>query len=393
MAGAQKRWAVLDGLHAGSMAALGLCLYLAGLGAVLLWPYRFDWPNAVSPNGALWVAGSGLTFDRPGLALYNGATEGLYDRIRRARGITLEVWADPATVRQGGPARLVSSSSGTGERNFMIGQNGSAAVLRLRTSGTDPDGSTTNEGGSAEFVVPGVFPGRGLRHLVFTDDLKVRRAYVDGRMVAEARSPGGNFANWSDTQQLFLGNEATGTRPWLGRLALVNIYDRVLGPADVAEGYRHGRLPDGTGLPGSLLRWRFSEAGPDELGIEIAPILKRLDFPVQLVPYREIASELPHPSAGIMMESAANILLFAPLGFLLCGLGIGGRRAAAVAVLAGVLLASAMESAQIFLEPRSPSVTDIVNNGLGTALGAILWHPLAGRHARRPTGRRRSPRN
>lgn len=382
MAGAQGRWMVLDGRHAGSMAAVGLCLYVVGLVAVLLWPYRFDWPNAVSPNGAVWAAGPGLSFGRPGLARYAGATDDLYDRIRRSRGLTLEVWADPASARQDGPARLVSSSSGTGERNFMIGQNGSAVVLRLRTSGTDLDGSATSAGGSAEFVVPGVFQGPGLRHVVFTEDLKVRRAYVDGRMVAEVRSPGGTFANWSDAQQLLLGNEATGTRPWLGRLALVAIHDRALGPVDIAEGYRAGRFPDRPDLPRSILRWRFSEAGPDELGIEIAPTLKRLDLPVQFIPYREIASELPHPPAGVVMESAANILLFIPFGFLLRGSGIGRRRGAALAVLAGVLFALAMESAQIFLEPRNPSVTDIVNNGLGAALGAILWHPFAGRHAR-----------
>ena len=42
-------------------------------------------------------------------------------------------------------------------------------------------------------------------------------------------------------------------------------------------------------------------------------------------------------------------------------------------MLAGLLFSGLMEAGQLFLEARSSSITDVLNNGLGTLLGAVLW--------------------
>src|SRR5687768_9747927 len=151
-----------------SCIGLPACILL--LTAILLWPYRFELPGATVPNGAAWEPGSGLVFRTPGVA----STARPPDIVQQAGAFTVEVWAESFDPAQSGPARIVSASNGLDARNFMLGQSGTAAVLRLRTTATDADGSTTLGGTSAETIVPGVFDRPGLHHILITDDLHRR---------------------------------------------------------------------------------------------------------------------------------------------------------------------------------------------------------------------------
>ena len=78
----------------------------------------------------------------------------------------------------------------------------------------------------------------------------------------------------------------------------------------------------------------------------------------------------------VIGDIMGNILLFMPFGFALRGAltpGMRARTSGIVAILlAGLLFSGLMEIGQLFLEARSSSITDVLNNGLGTLLGAIL---------------------
>ncbi|PPF53138.1 VanZ family protein [Clavibacter michiganensis] len=88
-----------------------------------------------------------------------------------------------------------------------------------------------------------------------------------------------------------------------------------------------------------------------------------------------------------MIESAANVVLFAPLG-MLGVLALGSRRWLVVGV-AGTALSTAVELAQgAFLPARVASLADVAANGLGALLGAGAAALLAARTRRR--GRIRS---
>jgi hypothetical protein len=85
-------------------------------------------------------------------------------------------------------------------------------------------------------------------------------------------------------------------------------------------------------------------------------------------------------------EVIANVALFVPAGFLLAVLLGRPLLAAALTVLASACIELAQQQ---FLPTRVPTLADVVHNGLGGLVGAILAAPLSrvGLSAR-PAGQR-----
>lgn len=79
------------------------------------------------------------------------------------------------------------------------------------------------------------------------------------------------------------------------------------------------------------------------------------------------------------IEFVTNILMFAPLGFLLTLLFRHTWRG----VLLALLFSAAAEIAQIVIPSRQPSIRDVLANVLGAAIGAgIAWVVVLRRRAR-----------
>lgn len=79
------------------------------------------------------------------------------------------------------------------------------------------------------------------------------------------------------------------------------------------------------------------------------------------------------------IEFAANIIMFAPLGFLLTMVW----RRHAYGVIAAIGLSVSAELVQALIPSRQPSLRDILANALGAALGAALaWLIVLSRGAR-----------
>ena len=93
---------------------------------------------------------------------------------------------------------------------------------------------------------------------------------------------------------------------------------------------------------------------------------------------REIAHVLAQPqSDGLRLldytgiETAANVLLFVPLG-LIAALHLSGRRAW-LAVLLGAVASASIETVQLLLLPqRHADPQDVLANTAGAAIGALL---------------------
>jgi glycopeptide antibiotics resistance protein len=79
-----------------------------------------------------------------------------------------------------------------------------------------------------------------------------------------------------------------------------------------------------------------------------------------------------HPLA--LSDVLANMVLFAPFGFLLARhlSGSSPKRVWVVTLLAAVTLSTSIEFVQVFSHDRIPSTTDIVTNLLGAIFGSML---------------------
>ncbi len=153
--------------------------------------------------------------------------------VKQSGELTIEAWIKPSEARQSGPARIVSLSSDTSQRNVTLGQDGSKFDVRLRTTKTSTNGipsvATLDDAVKME-----------LTHLVYCrDKTGVVRMFQNGKQVA-TQQVDGDLSNWSDDFRLLLANELTGDRPWRGELHLVGIYGRALSLDEVTQNFAAG---------------------------------------------------------------------------------------------------------------------------------------------------------
>jgi len=119
----------------------------------------------------------------------------------------------------------------------------------------------------------------------------------------------------------------------------------------------------------------------------VAAILVLLVLVLTLAPVETTESAIPGTCIWCghfsLADAILNVLLFVPLGYVL---GLRGRRAPWRAWAGLTLLAAAIEITQIFLPGRFPTLSDVVANSAGAAIGLLmagLWRRGVPVHARR----------
>lgn len=207
-----------------------------------------------------WSSGGLTVYGSPLIATAKPPKR-LIDTIKKTKALSLEAWVTPLNTTQDGPARIVTLSSGTSERNVTLGQDGVRYDARLRAGRTDGNGlpALSSASGSVE---------AGLTHLVFTKDASGRaNLYVNGEEQATS-NVGEELSKWSDGYRLMIANESTKDRPWQGTYHLLAIYSRALEPEEIrAKGagitrYDLAEVPSRGGLltQGSVLTIGGDEA-------------------------------------------------------------------------------------------------------------------------------------
>jgi len=345
--------------------------------ALVLWPYRFSLPTSlvqceICPNGAARAsANGGVDFREPGMVRSVSAPTGLHQRLIAGSGLTVEAWLTTTTLNQAGPARILSYSQDPYSRNFTLGQENDSLVFRLRTTKTDLNGKR------AQIVVSKVFIPASRQHLVVTYDLSRYRVYVDGHLLRDAQGPGGTFANWDRDHRLMIGNERTGSRPWIGKLEGFVLYERALSQSEVVESHNSGGLI--SGRPGVVAYFDLSNGEGnlfhDESGVD-RPTL--LELPETFTHERDAA--VFSPAMRNTADFVSNFLIFLPFGLLLF-LSLSSSfgttlRAAAATILAAVLLALFTESLQYFVTDRTSSIYDFASSVAGGLFGCLGAIPL-----------------
>jgi len=356
-------------------------LYGLILLSFLLYPFNFHFPSRL-PGAERLPQSPGVELSSLGGIRSKFSTELLYSRLISGTGLTVEVWIETKNVSQKGPARIVSYSLNKALRNFTLGQDKQDLEFRLRSKQNDLNGAHPS------VRCKKLFQAGVAQHLAVTYDYAREKVFLDGQKVHEELLPGGDFSNWDASYPLMLGNEATGNRPWSGKIFLIAIYNRDLSAAEILHNFRAGRvfgdvsemktrrvmeglvaLFSFEATTGGLIR-NWSALGP-ALNLEIVTEAQiwRGSFLARsgpLVPW----------GSGISDDVVINLLAFIPLGFL-SFLALRGRFSSwfkcGLYVLAiGLSLSLFAESIQYFSPNRTSSVNDVINNGFGTALGVAV---------------------
>ena len=315
------------------LLALAMLAALVLYGSVSLWPYEWQMPRWVE-NGARPLAGGGVGFPSPGIALAREPPPWLENALNSGR-LELALRVRSLLPEQSGPARILTFSANPRESNLTIGQDGADLVLRLRTPWTDPIGTIRDQPVAR---LPDLFRTPDWVDLrVLIEPGRLRLSAADGT-VLERPLPRFPFASWDPSLRLALGNEITTDRAWLGEIRRAEVSSGGP-PVDHADADRL-EFPRG-----------FLSLGTDP----------------KLVPLRDLNAA----------DAARNLVLYIPLGFLLgllLGAGSGRRRWRVVlgALLGAAAVSLSMELLQVLVPQRVPSVDDLIFNTLSGGLGALL---------------------
>ncbi len=193
--------------------------------------------TVADPAAVEWTNG-GLRLRESTTLANPGTPAALIDAVVASGEITVEAWIETNDLEQNGPARIVSISGDTQNRNLTLGQGvhggtGNFMDFRLRTTDTDDNGTPS-------LASPDGVLRTDLTHLVASRSADgTTRLYFDGALESTGTAAG-DLSNWDSSYRLLLGNEATGDRPWIGTLHLVAVYDHALSDADVAANFSAG---------------------------------------------------------------------------------------------------------------------------------------------------------
>ena len=152
---------------------------------------------------------------------------------------SVEAWVVPANTTQEGPARIVTYSSGSGNRNFTLGQVLYSYEFRNRSLAPEIGGNGTP---ALQTYDADQDLQATLQHVVFTfDQYRGRRIYVNGLFTDDVDAQGGGrLWTWSPEYRLALGNETSNDRQWEGKIQLVAIYDAALTEEQILLNFKAG---------------------------------------------------------------------------------------------------------------------------------------------------------
>ena len=189
-----------------------------------------------------WISGGGLEFTGGKATSNSTDSRKLWNEIGSGSGMqrySVEAWVIPANTTQEGPARILSYSGGTGQRNFMLGQVLYNYVFRNRSvnpllnENGDPALSTNDDDEDLQAM---------LQHVVMTfDQTNGRRIFVNGVFTDDVDEiPADLLVNWDPSFTFVVGNEVSNNRSWRGIVKLIAIYSDVLTQEQITQNFMAG---------------------------------------------------------------------------------------------------------------------------------------------------------
>jgi hypothetical protein len=160
-----------------------------------------------------------------------GAEGPLIDACRQSQEFSLEVVLAPAELLQYRAGRIVAFSRSERSCNFTLAQEGRFLMFQMHTSETGDD---------RQFRL-GQIPDMAWLHVIVSFRPGRLVSYLNGKPSGERTDLPGDLTVWREEgSKLLLGNEASGGRPWKGRIDRLAVYSRFIDAAEVAQ--RHAML-------------------------------------------------------------------------------------------------------------------------------------------------------
>lgn len=352
-----------------------LVLLLAGLLVAGLYPFNFFPMNQVS-----WLHSRGIRFGGYGevRGQWNFAPATSPGSSEELDGMTIELWV---TCREDGPkiSDLVSVYQSPDREPFAIEQSSSDLVIA---------GVVRSQQGQQIFrhmTIDGSLHAGARRFITIATHGSGTVLYLEGE--PQKSYPGLELESQNLEGTVLLGQTPSGHQDWRGDIHGLAVYSRVLNPEEVASDYSAFRQGDLTELQarapqfaiylidegsGSLIRNRGNLWGD----LIIPRRLSALNPTVLAIPTRRDFTDVS--------DVSLNILGFIPLGGLLTLYwkvkGWKNAKAVVLSLALGLTVSLAIELLQVYLPSRDSSLLDVVNNTLGTGLGAglgiVAWQGL-----------------
>jgi VanZ family protein len=208
--------------------------------------------------------------------------------------------------------------------------------------------------------------------------------YVNGTLAKMSQDF--QFSAEDLTGQLVIGNSSVTTDTWSGQLRGLAIYNRELTASQVMQHYQNwlgSGNPGTSAADGAVALYLFNEGSGNVVHNQLDSTTD-LVIPARFFVLRKSFLERPwneyNPGRHYCTDISINIAGFIPLGFFFYAYFSMVRRVehpAAVTIALGFAVSLTIEVLQAFLPTRNSSMTDLITNTLGTAIGVIAFRHKA----------------
>ena len=175
-----------------------------------------------SPASVIWTSGK-LTVNTATSIASPGSATKIISAAQAGNALTVEAWIQPASLTLTGPARILTLTKNSSQRNLVFGQSGSRYETQLKTST-----------GTPALQSPASSLSLGLTHVVYTRASSGQAVYYINGIQVSTSTTTGTFATWGTDHKLILSDN------WQGSYFLMAVYGRALTGAEVQQNYLAG---------------------------------------------------------------------------------------------------------------------------------------------------------
>ena len=335
-------------------------------------------------NKVRWVnEENGVRFQGFGMAYLPGPLIDPSRALGHDGPVTLELCVRPQSEPGNRIARIVSLYDGREREVFLIGQWRSHLIIRTRA----PGGIGPRE--FREVGLKNVLAKGGKRFLTIVSGKEGTLISVDG--VKEKYIPRFTLLSGEEENSgvLVLGNSPDGHSAWEGDLFYLAIYNRLLEAEEISRHYQNWNRfgnPLAAEETEPVLFYLFADRkgaiAKNEINsnynLLIPEVFHVLQKKILVLPWEAFQLD-----RSFIKDVAINILGFVPFGFFFAA-WLGYKKmpqnipAAAVVILIACGISLTIELLQVYLPTRNSSLTDLMCNILGTALGQMLCRSSQG---------------